>query len=245
MNDPTQTTPLALITGGTRGIGRAIAVRLTNDGMRCVVTGTSATAPSDLPPDLEYHAADLRDGAQLAALCDLVRTQSPSVLVNNAGISPSGETESFSLEDFDATHAVNVRAPFALMQSAVPGMRRRGGGRIVNITSIWGVSGSARNVAYGGSKSDLDGMTAALAAEVAGMGILVNSVAPGYVLTEAAEKSLTADAVSRIEGAIPLGRLARPSEVAALVSWLVGSENSYVTGQNVLIDGGLTRTARP
>ena len=235
----------AIVTGGTRGIGRAIADQLARDGVSCVVTGTTADRPGGLPEHFAYHGADLRESEDLESLCRFITSHRPSILVNNAGINIKGETASFAMADYDALQSVNVRSPFALIQAAIPGMTAHGWGRIVNITSLWGLSGNPRNAAYCGSKFGLDGLTASVAAELAPMQILVNSVAPGYVYTEAAAEAFTPEALADVEREIPLGRLAQPSEIASLVGWLASDSNTYMTGQNLLIDGGLTRTAHP
>jgi NAD(P)-dependent dehydrogenase (short-subunit alcohol dehydrogenase family) len=246
MNQPSEETEKkALITGGTRGIGRAIALRLADDGYRCLVTGTSMQRPEALPGSLEYHGVDLGDRDGLAKLMQKVGSWTPAILVNNAGINIKGATASFNLSDFDRLLGVNLRAPFALMQAALPAMISSGWGRIVNITSLWGLTGNPMDAAYCATKYGLDGLTTSIAAEVARHGVLVNAVAPGFIYTEAAQAAYSNDELKSVSSEIPLGRLGQCEEVAALVSWLVSEENSYMTGQNVLIDGGLTRTAKP
>jgi len=241
--EPPMPRRLALVTGGTRGIGRAIAARLLADGHDCIVTGTSPSAPASVPAGAAYHGADLADDEQLRALEALVARCEPSILVNNAWRNIPGETPGFEMSDYDLMHRVNLRAPFALIGAALPSMRRHGWGRIVSVTSIWGVNGHAANAAYCASKFGLDGLTASVAAEVARDGVLVNAVAPGYVATDQTIGHFSAEQMADLGEAIPAGRFAAPEEIAALVSWLVSAENTYLTGQNLLIDGGLTRTA--
>ena len=233
----------AVITGGTRGIGKAVALQLNADGYDCVITGTSPTPPEDIHPAFKFITAELRDRDSVDKLCDHIRSLKPSVVVNNVGLNIKGETASFRLPDYDALLDVNLRAPFQICQAALPGMVAQEGGRIVNITSLWGLSGNAKDAAYCASKFGLDGLTASLAAEVARCNVLVNSVAPGFILTEAAKEAFSPAELVAVSEKIPLGRLGQPGEVAALVAWLVSNQNTYLTGQNILIDGGLTRTA--
>jgi 3-oxoacyl-[acyl-carrier protein] reductase len=120
-------------------------------------------------------------------------------------------------------------------------MKKNSWGRIVNITSIWGEITKEYRAAYSSSKFGLDGMTVALAAEVASMGILANSVAPGFIDTDLTRKILGEKGIQEIQSTIPIKRLGKPSEVAAFVSWLVSDENTYISGQNIMIDGGFSR----
>ncbi len=120
-------------------------------------------------------------------------------------------------------------------------MRERGWGRVVNVTSVFGVVSKEQRASYSTSKFGLDGMTAALAAEVASDGVLVNSVAPGFVATDMTRKVLGAEGMRQMAARVPAGRLAEPPEIAALVGWLAGPENTYVSGQRIVIDGGFTR----
>lgn len=236
---------LAIVTGGTRGIGGAIAARLATDGFDCVITGTSTKRPEGLDINTRYYGIDLRDRDALNVFSAELANWRPAVLVNNVGINIKGSTSEFADEQYDALLDANLRAPFVLTRAVLPGMIEASWGRIVNITSLWGITGNRLNAAYCASKFGLDGLTASLAAEVARHGILVNAVAPGFIYTEAAAEAYTDDELKLVSSQIPVGRLGTPAEVAALVSWLVSDENTYLTGQNILIDGGLTRTAKP
>jgi NAD(P)-dependent dehydrogenase (short-subunit alcohol dehydrogenase family) len=235
---------LALITGATRGIGRAIALRLIQDGHNCIITGTSTNRPDNVPPGIDYYGVDLSNRTGVAQLAEAIVEWAPAILINNAGINVKGDTPTFRLSEFDRMLDINLRGPFTLIQSVLPSMISAGWGRIVNITSLWGLTGNPMDAAYCASKYGLDGLTTSVAAEVARQGILINAVAPGFIYTEAAQAAFSSDDLAAVSTQIPLGRLGRPEEVAALVSWLVSEENTYMTGQNLLIDGGLTRTAR-
>lgn len=234
----------AVVTGGTRGIGKAIAARLIADGVPCLVTGTSAEAPAHAPAGSRYFGVDLGDRARVRQLAGHLRELRPAILVNNAGINVKGDAAAFPDDEYDRMLEVNLRAPFVLIKAVLPGMLARNWGRIVNITSLWGVTGNPEDAAYCASKFGLDGMTASIAADTARSGVLINSVAPGFICTEAAEAAYTEAELKAVSAQIPVGRLGKPEEVASLVAWLASPENTYMTGQNLLIDGGLTRTAK-
>ena len=243
------TTPgprVAVVTGATRGIGRACAERLTADGHTVHGVGTTLSPPTTLPPGVRYHQADLGDPDDVDRLTAVLAALRPAILVNNAGINVKGGTTTFNDVDYDRLLDVNLRAPFVLIRAVLPGMVEAGWGRIVNVTSMWGSTlGNPADAAYCASKTGLAGLTLSLAAEVARHGVLVNAVAPGFTLTDAAEAAYTPAELDAVADTIPVGRLARPDEVAALVAWLCSGENTYLTGQEILIDGGLSRAARP
>jgi 3-oxoacyl-[acyl-carrier protein] reductase len=229
----------ALVTGGTRGIGRAIALRLLADGARVAVTGTRPDGAG--PAGSEYHAVDFTDEAATRALADQAAGWGLDILVNNAGINKVSPFADIDPADFARIQQVNVAAPFLLARAAVPGMCRRGWGRILTISSIWGRISRAGRASYSASKFAVDGMSAALAAEVAQFGVLVNCVAPGFIDTELTREVLGEDGMRELAAQVPARRLGRPDEVAALAAWLVGPDNTYVSGQNIVIDGGFTR----
>lgn len=232
-----------LVTGGTRGIGNAIATALLEYGYAVSVTGTSARRPEILNSDFAYIQSDFKDRQQVENLAKSLGAKQFDVLVNNVGVNHKGSTVDFDIHKFDEMVDINLRTPYALIQAALPHMISQGWGRVVNITSIWGVLGNAHNAAYCATKFGLDGLTVSLAAEYADKNILINAVAPGYTLTEAAKKAFTDQDLSRIKDSIPMKRLGTTDEVGTFVAWLASSHNSYITGQNILIDGGLTRTS--
>lgn len=229
----------ALVTGGTRGIGAAIARRLRAEGARVVVTGTRG---NDSPPaGCEHRAVDFSDIDATQAFADNMGTSGVDILVNNAGINKIAPFAQVDPSDFDRIQAVNVRAPFLLCRAVLPMMRQHRWGRIVNVSSVFGVISRAQRAAYSTSKFGLDGMTAALAAEVAADGILANCVAPGFIDTELTRTVLGDDGIRALVATVPIRRLGTPDEVAALVAWLVGPDNTFISGQTIIIDGGFTR----
>ncbi len=231
---------LAVVTGASRGIGRAIAERLVADGHDCLTTGRAER--SARVGGAEFYAVDFGDAGAAAAFAEYLVRRGPDILVNNAAINIPCPTDAFAVEDFDRLYAVNLRTPFALCQAAMPSMKRRSWGRIVNITSLRSRVGKAGDAPFCATKFGLDGLTAALGAEGAPFDVLVNAVAPGFISTNATERAFDPAEREAIARAIPAGRLGTVEEVAALVAWLVSRENTYMCGQNVMIDGGLARS---
>ncbi len=230
---------LAAVTGGTRGIGRAIAEKLGRDGAQVIVTGR--TPGGEAPEGCEFVAADFSGTETVDEFADFLARRSPDILVNNAGINKIAKFAEIEPADFNRIQQVNVNAVFRLCQSVVPEMQARGWGRIVNICSVWGIVGKELRGSYSASKFALAGMTAALAAEVAAAGVLVNCVSPGVIETEMTRTAIDEQQLADLLAQVPAGRLGRPDEVAALVAWLAGPQNTFIAGQNIAIDGGLTR----
>jgi NAD(P)-dependent dehydrogenase (short-subunit alcohol dehydrogenase family) len=162
-------------------------------------------------------------------------------LINNAGINKNLPFVEIDTIMFQRIQQVNVFAPFSLCQAAIPSMQRKGWGRIVNISSIWGKIGKEHRAAYSASKFALDGLTLSLAAEHAADGILANCVAPGFTDTELTQKMLGEEGIRKILTTVPIRRMANVEEIARFVVWLSSPENSYITGQNIAIDGGFSR----
>ena len=195
------------------------------------------------PPSrrISLEIVDFSDDVAMTEFVRTVRSRGFDVLVNCAGINVVAPFEKVDLADFDRVSRVNVRAPLLLCQAVLPHMRERRWGRIVNISSVYGHVSREGRASYSTSKFGLDGMTAALAAEVARDGVLANCVAPGFVDTDLTRSVLGEQGMREMESRIPVGRLAAPAEIARLVVWLGSRENTYVSGQNILIDGGFTR----
>ncbi|HWA24547.1 MAG TPA: SDR family oxidoreductase [Lacunisphaera sp.] len=236
-------TPLAgktaLVTGGTRGIGAAIARRLEADGARVWITGVSPR-PAGFG-SMIYRAVDLSNREAAEAFATEVGQGDFDLLVNNAGINTNNPFSAIRTSDYDSIQEVNVRSVFRLCQAVLPGMRRKQWGRIVNIASIFSVISKEHRATYSASKFALDGLTTGLAAEVAAEGILANCVSPGFIETDLTRKNLGEAGIRELVARVPMRRLGQPEEVAALVAWLAGPENTFVSGQNIVIDGGFTR----
>lgn len=218
----------ALVTGGSRGLGAAIAAALATDGVQVLAPGRAEL--------------DLADRASVRAWLERPDRPEVDVLVNNAGLNHLGRVGALSDVLVDEMMAVNLEAPLRLMNGLLPGMAARGWGRVVNIASIWAVLGRPGRGAYAATKAALTGLTRVAAAEVAAQGVLVNAVCPGYIETELTRRNNSPAELAAIAATIPAGRLGRPEEVAELVRWLCSPLNSYLTGQTVVLDGGLSVT---
>ncbi len=228
----------ALVTGGTRGIGAAIAKALVETGHEVIVTGTS---PQRRAPDrCTYLCCEFSHDEDVKALASHVAELELSVLVNNAGINTVAPLVEYDPVEFARIQQVNMMAPFLLCRAVVPGMRKKRFGRIVNMTSIFGIVSKAGRSAYSASKFGLVGLSRALALEVAADNVLVNCLAPGFVDTDMTRRILGEQGIAQMRSQIPLGRLAEPEEIARYVRFLVSEENTYMTGQHIVVDGGFT-----
>ncbi len=234
-----------VVTGASRGIGLAIAAAFSAQGARVVGTRTGPqSGPGRGPgsgPCAEFIVADFTDPAQIEACAKAIRQLAPDILVNNAGINKVAPFTEIAPADFALVQQVNVLAPFRLCQAAIPGMRARGWGRIINLSSIWGKISRAGRASYSASKFALDGMTASIAAEHARDGILANCVAPGFIDTELTRRVLGETGIRELTAAVPAGRLGSAEEIAKLVLWLCSAQNTFISGQNIAADGGFTR----
>ncbi len=242
---------IALVTGASRGIGRAIAVQLAARGAHVFCTSTKAGGCADtlaaiaaLPAGAgkaEALVADVADAASAEQLGNAVldRAGRLDFLVNNAGITKDGLFLRMSAEDFDAVLATNLRGTFLVCKAFARAMCKTRGGRIVNVGSVVGLTGNAGQANYAASKAGLIGFSKSLAQELAGRGITVNVVAPGFVATDMTA-ALPEDKKAAMLQRIPLQRFAQPEDVARAVAFLCSDDAAYVTGQTLVVDGGMT-----
>jgi 3-oxoacyl-[acyl-carrier protein] reductase len=234
----------ALVTGASGGIGGAIARALHAQGATVAVSGTRREALAALATELGERChvcpADLADPAAPDALVAAAEAAAGPlhVLVNNAGLTRDMLALRMADEDWQAVLDLDLTAPFRLIRAALRGMLRRRGGRIINIASVVGTAGNPGQANYAAAKAGLVGMTKALAQEVASRGVTINVVAPGFVVTPMTD-ALSEQQKTRISGAIPLGRLGQPDDVAPAVVYLASDEASWVTGATLHVNGGM------
>lgn len=239
---------VALVTGSTRGIGRAIAAALARAGARVAVTGrepskaeaVAAELAAETGADVRGFAADLSEPSQAAALVDAVEQAfgQLDILVNNAGLTRDNLLMRLKDDDWDAVINANLRGAFATCRAASRGMMKRRYGRIVNVASVVGLTGNKGQANYAASKAGLIGMTKSIAKELASRNILANVVAPGFIDTDMTA-AMTPEARASLSAGIPLERLGTPEDVAGMVVVLASDLTAYVTGQVFVVDGGL------
>lgn len=235
---------VALVTGSTRGIGHEIAATLQKCGARVAVVGRdrskAESVARDLGGDAAGFACDVSDTAAVAQLVADVEAAfgSVDILVNNAGITRDNIVMRIRDDDWDAVIDANLRGAFVAIRAASRGMMKRRWGRIVNISSIVGLIGNKGQSNYAASKAGLIGLTKSVAKELASRNILVNAIAPGFIDTEMT-RAMTPEARNGLIGAIPLERLGSPSDVASAVAFLASDHASYITGQVLVVDGGM------
>lgn len=216
----------ALVTGGSRGIGKAIAEQLSMEGYT-VYTPSRAEM-------------DLLDPDSVEKYCRSVQNVVFDVIINNAGINDIHDIDEITDEEMEQMLEVNLKSPIRILRALVPQMKVQQYGRIVNIGSIWSVVSKRGRTIYSVTKHGIHGLTKTLAVELAEHNILINTVCPGFTLTELTRKNNTQEQIDEISKEIPLGRMANPEEIASVVCYLVSERNTYLTGQLIAVDGGYT-----
>jgi acetoacetyl-CoA reductase len=235
-------TKIALVTGGTRGIGESICEVLKQQGMKVVANYAGNTVSADAFTKRTGIPAYKFDVSNYDMVCEQVRRieqeQGPiDILVNNAGITKDGTMHRMDLEQWQSVINTNLTSCFNTSRAVIEGMRARKFGRIVNIGSINGQAGQYGQVNYAAAKSGIHGFTKALAQECAAHGITVNAVAPGYVDTEMV-RAVPAAVLEKIVSRIPVGRLGKPTDIARTVAFLVSDEADFITGTTISVNGG-------
>ncbi len=215
-----------LVTGGSRGIGRAIVQKYENNGYEVV-------APSRKELDLSYPES-------VEEYVERHKNESFHVLVNNAGCNLINDFVNVNDEEMNQMLQVNLVSPIRLIRGFLPAMKKLEYGRIVNIGSIWGIISKPGRGIYSTTKHGVHGVTNTLALEVGQYNILVNTVCPGQTITELTYKNNSLEEIRQMERDIPLGRLAQPEEIANVVYFLGSEDNTYITGQQIIVDGGIS-----
>ncbi|MEF0941392.1 SDR family NAD(P)-dependent oxidoreductase [Rhizobium sp. BR 362] len=239
---------VAVVTGGGRGIGSGITTRFVEEGATVVIVQRNAPSEHMLNDRTFFVEADLSRSFDIAKAIEwtVQRFGGLDILVNNAGIMFEKTVEETSEEDWDQMMTINLKAPFLLTKMAVPHMRRRGGGSIINIGSIEGLGSNPGHLAYSASKAGIHGFTAAVAVDQGRDGIRCNAIAPGWINSDLSDTyidSLPDSARVRRELLImhPVGRLGEPRDIGNLAVWLASDESGFVTGQVYVVDGGRTK----
>lgn len=215
---------IILLTGSSRGIGKEIKKRLEKE--------YKVIAPS-------RKELDLLDDSSISDYVKKIKKEKINIIINNAGINHPQWIDEMSDENIKETIQINLVAPIKIVRGLVGNMKKDQWGRIVNISSIFGVVARGKQVLYTGTKHGINGVTKSLALELAQHNVLVNSVCPGFTDTDLIRIN-PPEKIAAIEKDIPLGRLAKPKEIAELVYFLISDNNSYITGESIVIDGGFS-----
>lgn len=235
-------TRVALVTGGTRGIGEAICIKLFEKGYKVIANyGGNDIKAAEFSertgiPTAKFNVADFDETA--AGIAKIESEHGPiEILVNNAGITRDGTMHRMTFEQWNAVIQTNLSSCFNTCRAVIDGMRAREFGRIINVGSVNGQAGQYGQVNYAAAKSGIHGFTKALALEGAGKGITVNAIAPGYVDTDMV-RAVPEEVLLKIIKTIPVGRLGRPEDIANSVAFLVDDESGFITGSTLSINGG-------
>jgi 3-oxoacyl-[acyl-carrier protein] reductase len=234
----------AIVTGSTRGIGKQVAKALAESGARVAVVGRDVSNAQAVAAELGHgamgFACDVSDTAAVAKLVADVEKEfgGVDILVNNAGLTRDNLVMRLKDEDWDEVMNANLRGAFAAIRAAARGMMKKRAGRIINMASVVGLNGNKGQANYAASKAGLIALTKSVAKELGSRNILVNAIAPGFIATEMTD-AMTPEAKSALTGLIPLERLGKTEDIASAVVFLASDHASYITGQVIVVDGGM------
>lgn len=227
----------ALVTGGTRGIGKQIAEDMANLGAQVVITGTKEPREK-VHKNIQFVSTNFLDDASTEEFLKLISNESFDVCVNNAGINRIDPFREVKHEDWNDIIKVNLTAPFKVQQAVSRSMVSRRYGRIVNIASVWSEISTPKRACYSSSKFGIRGLTLAAAAELAEHNVLINAVSPGFTLTDLTRNVLGPERMQEISDMIPMRRMAEVDEISRVVLFVASNLNTYISGQNIIADGG-------
>ena len=236
------TNKTVLVTGGTRGIGASIVRHFENLNAEVIATGANKDQlHKSINRRVKYHYLDLKNEKSISDFIEYISQRKKiDVLINNAGMNKIDPIEKIKDEDWNNIYSINLYGPFVLTREISKIMKKNKYGRIVNIASIFGVISREKRAAYSSTKSGLIGLTKATAHDLAKDNILVNSISPGFINTELTKNILGEKSMKELSNSIPLKRLGDSDEIAKLVLFLTSDQDTYLTGENIIIDGGYT-----
>lgn len=236
---------LAIVTGGTRGIGATVSKQLSELGATVIATGTNSEKINELNnspskhKNISYLQLDFNDQNSIQkAFAKLKKIDRIDILINNAGVNKINSIWDTEDDDWDWLQTVNLKGVFLITKLAAQKMKEQKNGRIVNIASIFGVVSKAQRAPYSTSKSGLIGFTRAVGLDLAPYNVLVNALSPGFVMTELTKNILSQKDMDELVKSVPLQRFAEPQEIVNTILYLASDLNTYLTGQNIIVDGG-------
>ena len=235
------TDKIAIVTGSTRGIGRAIADLISELGGHVIYTGTASSNSIGDQVGKEYWQLDASDKQSVTQFADRIeKLNRLDILVNNAGINRNDSVDEMKDEDWDIVMEVNLTTPMKLMRSATRVMKKQSSGRILNISSLFGNIARRHRNSYTTTKTGLVGLTRSAGLELAQYGILVNALCPGFILTDMTRKMLTDEQRAELANLVPLGRMGSEADMAKVAAFMVSDWNTYMTTQTLVSDGGIS-----
>lgn len=234
---------VALVTGATRGIGKQIANDLHSLGAELILTGTNQKEIDNLNAEkidkCTYYCVDFSDHKSTEKfISEIEKLAKIDVCINNAGINRIDLVEDTKIEDWDDIVNVNLKGPYLITRVVTRIMKKNKYGRVVNVSSIFGVVSKEERSIYSTTKFGIRGLTKAVSNEVARYGVLVNSIAPGFILTDLTRKMLSPEERAILADQVPMGRMGEPDDISKVVLFLVSDLNTYLTGKNIIVDGG-------
>ena len=227
----------ALVTGGTRGIGKQIAEDLVDLGAQVIITGTKEPK-GKISQNIQFVPVNFLDDSSTDDFLNMISNETFDVCINNAGINRIDPFREVKHEDWNDIIKVNLTAPFKVQQTVSRSMVRRKYGRVVNIASVWSEISTPKRASYSSSKFGLRGLTLASAAELAQYNVLINAVSPGFTLTDLTRNVLGPERMKEIAQQIPMRRMAEVDEISRVVLFVASRLNTYISGQNIVADGG-------